>query len=202
MANQAVKSILSDTEEGKQFMKKAQQTLAENQTFTLKLKRELAEILCAYYLDQKISLSKYDLKHLASQIPTIFSSEMSKEYFLEDKNKVSGFLYSKYYNLRPKFIQSEPKTKKRKLDKENAVEEVEATFNSTEIDSDTFVQTNSQDSFDALLSHWRNSSKIRTHFIKQSQGSLKVILSKYKSFTRDDGYVFVSKIYCNTQNCY
>lgn len=129
---------------------------------------------------------------LAESIPKFYKRENAEVYF--DGKK--GILYSKSTNMinkwREKGLYEEPSRKKPKIDVGDATEKT-LLLRTEELNSDIFVRSNPFSSGEDFDRHWMNSKNVRINMINSNDNSsLCEILAKYKTYTRPDGFYYVS----------
>lgn len=171
------------TDEGKKFLLNhpVDKALLEND------QRELCKIVCGSLLNDNITLGRKEISIIAKSIPTTYLREKSECYF----DGTKGFLYYKSINMKTKFkdhgLIDFPPTKKKKI---SEVEE-SLTFSKEECTSDDFVKTHPYDSSEGFQFHWKQSTKKRLAELKLETRSNSIIIDKYKSYSRSDGFYFV-----------
>jgi hypothetical protein len=131
---------------------------------------------------------------LANAIPQYYTKEIASVYF--DGKK--GVLYSKATNMinkwRGKGMYDEPSRKKQKVElRKTANVKGTLSLKNEELNSDIFVRSNPFTSGDDFDRHWNNSKNVRFNLINNSDNSsITDILSKYKTYSRPDGFYYVS----------
>jgi len=94
-------------------------------------------------------------------------------------------------------LYDEPSRKKPKIETTTATNsEGTLTLKTEELNSDVFVRSNPFASGDDFDRHWSNSRNVRLNMIRASENShITEILTKYKTYSRPDGFFYVSFIF-------
>lgn len=180
-----------ETNEGKKFL----QNNPADEILSTEAKRELCRSLCGYILNQQKKIGTKEASILAHSIPQFYEKELAEVYF--DGRK--GILYSKATNMinswRGKGIYEEPSRKKQKVDSSD-VKKGTLMLKTEEVNSDIFIRSNPFISGDDFDRHWNISRNVRINFIRSSENCpITEILSKYKTYLRSDGYLYVSAFF-------
>jgi hypothetical protein len=187
----SVRHILN-TEEGSSFV----ESLDSEKPLSTDEKGELSNLICGYFLDRNMKLTRDDLVVLGKEIVDIFPHENLISYITADKSK--GQLYYKYNNLKhkKKVLAKSKLQKSKSVPTSTVVATQPLDFSQRNIDSDNYVRANPQGIGNIFELHWRDSAKFRKYSMSKinSENPLQECLERYETFRRQDGWIFVSSL--------